>query len=62
MAVRTLQITEDYLNEFQRIIERYIPLGNEQALCHVGICSMKRCQRCQDAVKIREVLADMKGK
>lgn len=48
------------IQEMQRIIEKYIPLGNENSLCHVGICSIKRCARCQDAQLIRELFDELK--
>jgi hypothetical protein len=47
------------LNEMKRIVEKLIPLGNDLSLCHVGICSIKRCNRCQDAIKIRELISKL---
>lgn len=47
------------IQEMMRIVEHYIPLGDEKALCHVGICSMKRCARCQSAIKIRELIGEI---
>lgn len=49
-------MTNEKINEIKRIIEKFIPLGNDKSLCHVGICSIKRCERCQDAIKIRELV------
>lgn len=49
-------MTIEESNEIKRIIEKYIPLGDEGFICHVGICSMKRCVRCQDAIKIRDLI------
>lgn len=47
--------TEEF-NELKRIIRLYIPLGYEYSQCHVGICSLEECVRCQDAIRIRELM------
>jgi hypothetical protein len=56
IETRKLEVKQQDMQELQRIIERYIPLGNAQALCHVGICSINRCSRCQDALLIRQII------
>lgn len=47
------------IQEMMRIVEKYIPLGSDTSLCHVGICSIRRCDRCQSAIKIRELIGDI---
>ena len=48
------------LNELKRIVDKYIPLGTTNSFCHSGICFIKNCVRCQDAVKIREMISKEK--
>lgn len=50
------KLSTEETNEMKRIVEKFIPLGSDTSLCHVGICSIKRCGRCQDAIKIRELI------
>ena len=47
------------IQEMMRIVEKYIPLGSDTSLCHVGICSIRRCDRCQAAIKIRNLIGDI---
>lgn len=52
-------MTSEESNEMKRIIEKYIPLGNDYSLCHVGIYSIRRCERCKDAIKIRDLFLNV---
>lgn len=54
-------MTNEQMYEMTRIIEKYIPLGNDTSLCHVGICSIKRCSRCMDAYVIRDLLIQIRA-
>ncbi len=52
-------MTSKQLYELKRIVEKLIPIGNDDSLCHVGICSINRCARCQDAFMIRKLIDEL---
>lgn len=47
-----MDFTYQQIKEMEDIVAIRIPLGKVNSKCHVGICSVQQCQRCQDAVKI----------
>lgn len=58
---RRMKMNEEDINEMKRIIERHIPIGKDDSLCHVGICSIRRCERCKDAFGIRHLIKKLEN-
>lgn len=47
-------------DKINSILNRRLPLGEPNSQCHWGICKIDNCQRCKDAVDIRNLLKELK--
>lgn len=50
--MRLTNIKDEEIMEMRTILRARFPLGNETSQCHLGICTIRECMRCQDAARI----------